>query len=176
MDLCADCMLPLSGGRANQVIESKVQWKLFWRATQLYPQNEWLGGNFPDTLMYAHGSHCRLIQTSHNLQTHTIVLCGECAGMCVLCVHECVFAKEKKKRKKKNIHTHARAPIHRSCAHAPHMREHQQLSKALATATNNENNNQRYQKYCACSYAHHGLAKNKGRFRSWYLTDMVTYW
>ena len=29
----------------HYVTESKVQWKLFWLATQLYLQNDWLGGN-----------------------------------------------------------------------------------------------------------------------------------
>ena len=36
------------------IIESKVQWKPFWLATQQYPQNDWLGGNFPNIMMYAH--------------------------------------------------------------------------------------------------------------------------
>ena len=36
-----------NGGRANYVIESKVQWKPFWLATQLYPQNDWTGWQFP---------------------------------------------------------------------------------------------------------------------------------
>ena len=45
----------INGGRAHYIIESKVQWKPFWLATQLYPQNDWLGGNFPYTMTYAHG-------------------------------------------------------------------------------------------------------------------------
>ena len=44
-----------NGGRAYYIIESKVQWKPFWLATQQYPQNDWLGGNFPYTMTYAHG-------------------------------------------------------------------------------------------------------------------------
>ena len=48
-----------NGGRAHYVIESKVQWKLFGLATQQYPQNDWLGGNLPYTMTYAHGPHSR---------------------------------------------------------------------------------------------------------------------
>ena len=48
-----------NGGRAHYVIESKVQWKPFWLATFLYPQNDWLGGNFPYTMTLAHGPHSR---------------------------------------------------------------------------------------------------------------------
>ena len=44
-------------GRAHYVIESKVQWKPFWLAIQQYPQNDWLGGNLPYTMTYAHGPH-----------------------------------------------------------------------------------------------------------------------
>ena len=51
---------PLNGGRAHYIIESKVQWKPFWLATQQYSQNDWLGGNFPctcrSTMTYAHGA------------------------------------------------------------------------------------------------------------------------
>ena len=47
----------LEGGRAHYIIESKVQWKPFRLATQQYPQNDWLGGNFPHTMTYAHGPH-----------------------------------------------------------------------------------------------------------------------
>ena len=43
------------GGRAHYIIESKVQWKPFWLATQQYPQNDWLGGNFLYTMAYTHG-------------------------------------------------------------------------------------------------------------------------
>ena len=46
-----------NGDRAHYIIESKVQWKPFWLATQQYPQNDWLGGNFPYTMTYAHGPH-----------------------------------------------------------------------------------------------------------------------
>ena len=46
-----------NGGRAHYIIESKVQWKPFWLANQQYPQNDWLGGNFPYTMTYAHGPH-----------------------------------------------------------------------------------------------------------------------
>ena len=52
-------------GRAHYTIESKVQWKPFWLATQLkYPQNDWLGGNYPYTMhmMYAHGPHFEPLQ------------------------------------------------------------------------------------------------------------------
>ena len=31
------------GARAHHVMVSKVQWKPFWLATQLYPQNDWTG-------------------------------------------------------------------------------------------------------------------------------------
>ena len=48
----------MDGGRAHYIIESKVQWKPFWLATQQYPQNDWLGGNFPYTMTYAHSPHC----------------------------------------------------------------------------------------------------------------------
>ena len=47
-----------NGGRAHYIIESKVQWKPCWLATQQYPQNDWLGGKFPYTMTYAHGPHC----------------------------------------------------------------------------------------------------------------------
>ena len=40
-----------NGGCAHYVIVSKVQWKPFWLATQLYPQNDWLG--VPYTMTYA---------------------------------------------------------------------------------------------------------------------------
>ena len=50
--------LRYNGGRAHYIIESKVQWKPFWLATQQYPQNDWLGGKFPYTMTYAHGPHC----------------------------------------------------------------------------------------------------------------------
>ena len=46
-----------NGGRAHYIIESNVQWKPFWLATQQYPQNDWLGGKFPYTMTYAHGPH-----------------------------------------------------------------------------------------------------------------------
>ena len=36
----------------DYIIESKVQWKPFWLAAQQYPQNDWLGGNFPYTMTY----------------------------------------------------------------------------------------------------------------------------
>ena len=43
---------------AHYIIETKVQWKPFWLATQQYPQNDWLGGKFPYTMTYAQGPHC----------------------------------------------------------------------------------------------------------------------
>ena len=46
-----------NGDCAHYIIESKVQWKPFWLATQQYPQNDWLGGNFQYTMTYAHGPH-----------------------------------------------------------------------------------------------------------------------
>ena len=49
-------LLP-NGGRAHYVIESNVQWQPFWLATQQYPRNDWLGGNLPYTMTYAHGTH-----------------------------------------------------------------------------------------------------------------------
>ena len=51
-------MSSLNGGHAHYIIESKVQWKPFWLATQQYPQNDWLGGNFPYTMTYVHGPYC----------------------------------------------------------------------------------------------------------------------
>ena len=33
---------------------SKIQWKPFWLATQLYPQNDWAGGTFVWTMAYLH--------------------------------------------------------------------------------------------------------------------------
>ena len=48
-----------NGGRAHDIIESKVQWKPFWLTTQQYPQNDWLGGSFPYTMTYAHGPPLR---------------------------------------------------------------------------------------------------------------------
>ena len=47
----------LQWARAHYVIESKVQWKPFWLATQQYPQIDWLGGKFPYTMTYAHCPH-----------------------------------------------------------------------------------------------------------------------
>ena len=41
----------------HYIIESEIQWKPFWLATQQYPQNDWLSGNFPCTMMYVHGAH-----------------------------------------------------------------------------------------------------------------------
>ena len=35
------------GSRAHYITVSKVQWKPFWLATQLYPQNDWTGWQFP---------------------------------------------------------------------------------------------------------------------------------
>ena len=32
-----------NGGRAQYVLDSKNQWKPFWLATQLYPENDWTG-------------------------------------------------------------------------------------------------------------------------------------
>ena len=52
------------GGRAQHIIESKVQWKPFWLATQQYPQNDWLGGKFPYTMTYAHDPHLLLAKQS----------------------------------------------------------------------------------------------------------------
>ena len=52
----------VDGGRAQYVIESKVQWKPFWLATQQYPENDWLGGILPYTMTYAHGPHWNLQQ------------------------------------------------------------------------------------------------------------------
>ena len=46
-----------NGGHTHYIIESKVQWKPFWLAAKQYPQNNWLGGNFPHTMSYAHGPH-----------------------------------------------------------------------------------------------------------------------
>ena len=43
-----------NGGCVHYIIESKVQWKPFWLATQQYPQNDWLGGNCPYAVTYAH--------------------------------------------------------------------------------------------------------------------------
>ena len=51
-------MLLYNGGCLHYIIESKVQWKPFWLATQQYPENDWLGGNFPYTMTYTHGRHC----------------------------------------------------------------------------------------------------------------------
>ena len=52
-----------NGGRAHYIIESKVRWKPFWLATQQYPQNDWLGSNFPYTMTHMHGFHwqCSLV-------------------------------------------------------------------------------------------------------------------
>ena len=47
----------VDGGRARYIIESKVQWKPYWLATQQYLQIDWLGGNFPYSMMYVHGPH-----------------------------------------------------------------------------------------------------------------------
>ena len=44
-------------GRWLYIIESEGQWKPFWLATQQYPQNDWLGGNFPYTNTYRHSPH-----------------------------------------------------------------------------------------------------------------------
>ena len=44
------------------IIESKVQWIPFWLATQQYPHNDWLGGNFPYTMAYAHGPHLNFLR------------------------------------------------------------------------------------------------------------------
>ena len=43
---CPSCTFFSEWGRAQCIIESKVQWQRFWLATQQYPQNYWLGGNF----------------------------------------------------------------------------------------------------------------------------------
>ena len=51
----------MNGGRAHYIIESKVQWKPFWLATQQYPENDWLGGNLPYKMTYAHGPHLGLV-------------------------------------------------------------------------------------------------------------------
>ena len=46
-------------GCSHCVIVSKVQWKPFWLATQLYPQNDSLGGNFfPYTMSTAYNFNC----------------------------------------------------------------------------------------------------------------------
>ena len=37
---------------------SRIPWKPFWLATQLYPQNDWLGGNFMWIIAYAHKPQC----------------------------------------------------------------------------------------------------------------------
>ena len=36
----------LNGDRVHYVMVSKIQWKPFWLATQLYPQNDWTGWQF----------------------------------------------------------------------------------------------------------------------------------
>ena len=41
--VCSFHGLYFNGGRAHYIIESKVQWKPFCRATQQYPQDDWLG-------------------------------------------------------------------------------------------------------------------------------------
>ena len=38
--------VPNNGGRVHYVIVSKIQWKPFWLATQLYPQNDWTEWQF----------------------------------------------------------------------------------------------------------------------------------
>ena len=41
---------------------SKIQWKPFWLATQLYPQNEWTGrGKMVWTMKYAHRPDCTIL-------------------------------------------------------------------------------------------------------------------
>ena len=57
MCVCSFHGLYFNGGRAHHIIESKVQWKPFCRATQQYSQDDWLGGKFPYTMTYAHGPH-----------------------------------------------------------------------------------------------------------------------
>ena len=42
------------GGRAHYVMVSKIQWKPFWLATQLDPQNDWTGLHMVWTMMHAH--------------------------------------------------------------------------------------------------------------------------
>ena len=36
----------IQGARAHYVMVFKIQWKPFWLAIQLYPQNDWTGWQF----------------------------------------------------------------------------------------------------------------------------------
>ena len=47
-------LLWATGLSAHYVMVSKIQWKPFWLATQLYPQNDWTGWNFVCTEKYLH--------------------------------------------------------------------------------------------------------------------------
>ena len=57
-----------NGGRAHYIIESRVQWKPFWLATQQYPQNDWPGGKFPFTMMYTHCHHLQKTSDGSDLK------------------------------------------------------------------------------------------------------------
>ena len=57
--LHAISILSLSNGdRAHYVMVSKLHWKPFWHATQLYPQNDWTRWQNGVNETHAHGPHC----------------------------------------------------------------------------------------------------------------------
>ena len=77
------CELPLWHMRT-----SPIQWKPFWLATQLYPQNDWLSGNFASIMTYARRPHGRVywfVQSNHFVK----LIKTDLIFRCVLC--HCVF-------------------------------------------------------------------------------------
>ena len=67
------------GGRAHYFMVSKIQWKPFWLATQLYPQNDWTGWqngvNDDAQAPFGQKASCASIRFSlehnvHSLQSH----------------------------------------------------------------------------------------------------------
>ena len=83
--------LIFNGVRLHLVIVSAIQWKPFWLATQLYPQNDWIGWQFPvyyDVCAQApFTASLPCLAVIHFISTHDATL---------KCVASCVAANEMK--------------------------------------------------------------------------------
>ena len=70
----------LMGHIRNYVMESNFQWKPFWLATQLYPENDWTGWQF--RVNYDVFAQAPLeFQTMHDAQWRSWLVSSECNGL-----------------------------------------------------------------------------------------------
>ena len=83
--------------RSTSLNPIKVQWKSFWLATQLYPQNDWTGWQFP--LYYDIRARPPLKQLKKSkLNIGTFVCVCVCVCVCVrarVCVCACAEEKDR---------------------------------------------------------------------------------